>query len=478
MSDNQKHIDLSNDQSRKKTVAVAGATGFLGRWFINEYKDKYNFIALSRRKAKGAPQSGIEWRQVDLYSISKTIEALEGADYALYLVHSMNKSTRLNQGNFEDTDLLLADNFARAAEQNGIEQIIFMGGILPKEKSAEDMSTHLRSRYEVEQMLGARKTALTAIRAGIIIGPGGSSFNIVKKLVSRLPVMACPKWTESETQPISLRDTMTILDHALGNEKFYHKAVEIGHPTIMTYRQMLEETAQIMGKKRFIFSLPFFTVGLSKLWVGYFSDSNAQLVSPLVESLRHTMVVEQSDVLDDMNIEYQPFDEAVKFALENEDAVPPLPSFESGNNERNTVRSFQRLPNPHQASAQWVANRYKHWLPSFLGFLISAREEGDKLQFNLIGFHKPILELTLVAERSDMERQLFYISDGWLVKRKEYGWLEFRSVLNKRYFIAAIHEFVPRLPWYVYVNTQARVHLWVMNRFISYLKNRAEKVSV
>ena len=475
MADQQKHTDAKEDKLMKKTVAVAGATGFIGRWFIEQYKDQYNIIALSRRSAKTKSANGVEWRQVDLYSISKTTEALRGADYALYLVHSMNKSTRLNQGNFEDTDLLLADNFARAAAANNIEQILFMGGILPKE-DVEDMSTHLRSRYEVEQMLGARSAALTAIRAGIIIGPGGSSFNIVKKLVNRLPVMACPQWTESKTQPIALRDVLTIIERCLGNERFYHKAIEVGHPEIMTYREMLEETARIMGKKRIIFSLPFFTVGLSKLWVGYFSDSNAQLVSPLVESLRHTMIVEESEELKALDIDYQGFEEAVKFALDHERDVPPLPQFEYQKAEKNTVRSFQRLPNPHKATAQWVADRYRHWLPSFLGFFISAREDGDLLQFRLLGFKKPLLQLTLIAARSDKERQLFYISDGWLVKRKEYGWLEFRSVLDNRYFIAAIHEFVPRLPWYVYVNTQARVHLWVMNSFIRYLKNRAVKM--
>jgi len=186
----------------KKKLAVAGATGFIGRWFIETYKDKYDIIALSRKKVTPSPNSDIEWRMVDLFSISSSVNALEGVDYALYLVHSMQPSTRLNQSNFEDTDLLLADNFSRAAESCNLKHIIYVGGILPKDDL--NISKHLKSRFEVEQVLGSRKTPLTAIRAGIIIGPGGSSFKIVKKLVEKLPVMACPTWTKSKNQPVDL----------------------------------------------------------------------------------------------------------------------------------------------------------------------------------------------------------------------------------------------------------------------------------
>jgi hypothetical protein len=118
-----------------------------------------------------------------------------------------------------------------------------------------------------------------------------------------------------------------------------------------------------------------------------------------------------------------------------------------------------------------VANRYKRWLPTFFRFFINAKEtsRGD-IGFYLFKGSKPMLQLTLIPDRSDIKRQLFYITGGWLVKRFDYGWLEFREVLGGKYMISAIHEFVPRLPWFVYVNTQARIHLWVMNRFRDYLE--------
>jgi uncharacterized protein YbjT (DUF2867 family) len=455
----------------KKVVAIAGATGYIGKWFMDRYKDQYHIVGLSRREVNHNPEPEIEWRQVELYSISSTTAALRGVDYAIYLVHSMNASTRLNQGSFEDTDLLLADNFSRAAASNGLKQIIYLGGILPKGEPEEEWSMHLKSRLEVEKTLSTGSTALTALRASIIVGPGGSSFDMIKNLVKKLPVMICPKWTESETQPISLKDTLTIIDACLGNEAVYNKPIEIGSPEIMTYQQMLLRTASVMGKKRWIFSVPFFSPGLSKLWVGYFGESPAQLVSPLVESLKHTMTVSEALAFDAKTIAYQSYEEAVRIALGTKDE-PELPSFKSLKREKNTVRSIQRLPNTLGKSAYWAATRYKVWLPVLFKSIIIAKEDEDRIISFYVSFIKaPMLQLSWIKDRSDKKRQLFYITGGWLVRRTNYGWLEFREVLGGKYIISAIHEFVPKIPWFFYVNTQARLHLWVMNRYGRYLNS-------
>ena len=455
----------------KKTIAIAGAGGYIGRWFINKYKAKYNIVALSRREAIQNPDPEVEWRKVELFSITSTIEALQGVDYAVYLIHSMSALTRLDQGSFEDTDLLLADNFSRAAEANNINQILYLGGILPKEVEEEKMSIHLRSRLEVEKTLGERGVPVTALRAGVIVGPGGSSFEMVRNLVRKLPVLMCPKWTTSQTQAISLRDTLTIMDSCIGNPEVFGRAIEIGSPEILSYKGMLEETARVMGKKRFIFTVPVFSVGFSKLWVSYFGETPSKLVSPLVESLKHTLTVSEELKFKEKEIDYLSYEESVKEALDPENKLPALPKFKNDRDVKNTVRSIQRMPNTRHKSALWVANRYKRWLPTFFRFLINAKEtsRGD-IGFYLLKGSKPMLQLTLIPDRSDIKRQLFYITGGWLVKRFDYGWLEFREVLGGKFMISAIHEFVPRLPWFVYVNTQAKIHLWVMNRFRKYLE--------
>lgn len=455
----------------KPTVAIAGAGGYVGRWFIDRFKDRYRIVALSRSDVAEPLDTQVEWRKVEMFSITSTSEALQGVDFALYLIHSMGATTRLNQGSFEDTDLLLADNFVRAAEINQLKQIIYLGGIIPEGKKEEDLSAHLRSRLEVEKTLGSRSVPMTAVRAGIIVGPGGSSFSMIQKLVQKLPIMVCPSWTGSKTQAISLQNTLDILQCCLGNPKAFGKIYEIGSPEVLTCKSMLQQTADVLGKKRFIFSVPFLSVGFSKLWVGYFGESPAKLVAPLIESLKHDMLVASKYRFDLKEIAYDSYSESVRYALAFENAIPRLPKFKKNERIQNTVRSIQRLPNTRHQSALWIANRYKVWLPTFFRFLIRAEENsrGD-LGFFLAYGKKPMLQLTWIPDRSDIKRQLFYISGGWLVKRFDYGWLEFREVLGGKYVISAIHEFVPRLPWFVYILTQAKIHLWVMRSFRKYLE--------
>ncbi|MEO0556281.1 MAG: NAD-dependent epimerase/dehydratase family protein [Bacteroidota bacterium] len=449
-----------------ESIVIAGATGFIGRWFIHQFHKKYKIIALSRSKVKSETYPDVEWRSVDLYSLSSTTAALKGADYGLYLVHSMQPSTRLNQGSFEDTDLLLADNFGRAAERCGLRQIVFIGGILPKQTS--DYSAHLKSRYETEQTLASRTVPVTAIRAGIIVGPGGSSFNIIEKLVKRLPVMACPQWCKSPSQPIDITTMLKILDESFGNEKLYNKAVEVGGANTLTYMELLGKTSRIMHRKRFIFSVPFFTLGFSKLWVALFSNSSIAFVSPLIESLRHDMRIKPNQPYAFAHPEID-IDESIRRALHEN--APNIERRTSAKEEKNTVRSVQRLANPGNKPAAWVAEAYPKWLPTLFKYILKARSTKDETSFQLFGVK--LLRLKYVEERSDQERKLFFIVGGILSKRGDHGWLEFRSVLGNRYIVAAIHEFVPALPWFLYRYTQAVIHLVVMKRFNTFLSNQS-----
>ncbi len=454
----------------KPTIAIAGASGFIGRWFIDTFNETYNIIALSRNEVYEEARANVAWRMADLYSLSSTESALKGADFALYLVHSMSPSTHLNQGTFEETDLLLADNFARSAEKCGLKQIIFVGGILPKDESK--FSRHLRSRFEVEQTLGSRTTPLTTLRAGVIIGPGGSSFEIVEKLVKRLPIMACPKWTKSLSQPIDVDDVLKLISACLGNASTYNKAIEIGGEQVISYMDLLKMTAESMGKKRIIFSIPFFTLGFSKLWVGLFSDSNATLVSPLIESLRHDMTVGKNDIIP--LIEYTNLkDSLLKAIREN---PPKMPKGKMKSIQKNTVRSVQRLPNPGLKSAIWVAQAYPSWLSKKFRYLLKASENDNLVTFQLLGVK--LLELRQIHDRSDTDRQLFFIVGGKLARSTDTGWLEFRSVLDNRYVISAIHQFIPSLPWTIYKYTQAIVHLLVMKSFGSYLSKQSGGIHI
>ena len=200
-------IDLPDKSGKnpKPKVVVAGASGFIGRAVIKALQDRCDLIALSRSAKDDEP--GVEWRSCDLFSLLQCEKAVAGADYAIYLVHSMLPAA-LTQANFEDMDLILADNFARAASNAGIRQIVYLGGLVPQE--TEELSRHLASRLEVEQVLGARDVPLTSLRAALVIGAGGSSFRIMLRLVQRLPAMISPKWTLSKTQVASPRRSTAI----------------------------------------------------------------------------------------------------------------------------------------------------------------------------------------------------------------------------------------------------------------------------
>lgn len=449
------------------TIVIAGATGFVGRWFIETYQNKFNIIGLSRSKVDADPRSNVIWRQVEMYSLSSVTAAIQGADFAIYLVHSMSPSTRLHQGSFEDADLLLADNFARAARRAQLKQIIFMGGLLPQ--NTKDYSRHLRSRLEVERTLSSTGIPTTALRAGIIVGPGGSSFCIIKKLVKRLPALVCPSWTQTKTDPIALKDALAIIEFCLGNPATYNRHIDIAGRKQTTYMDMIATTAEVMGKKRMILPISYVPIWLSKIWVTKITGESRELVGPLVESLEHEMIAEDNDILRQFpnRMDYA---EAARYALEHEGKTPFLPKRLAEKKERNTVRSVQRLPNPYHRSAPWVARMYQYWLPRFFPTLLTVKSEANSATFKMFGI--PLLKLQFIVDRSDERRQLFYVIDGKLVKRRDYGWLEFRNVLDDEYVISAIHEFVPSLPWYIYVATQALVHEWVMNSFGKFLARR------
>ena len=184
-------------------VAVSGSTGFVGKHLISAMIERdFNIIGLTRSHSISS-NSKLEFRTCDLYSLLDAERSLEGCDVAIYLVHSMNPSVRLSQGTFIDFDFLLADNFAKACERNKIKRIIYVSGIVP---FGNLTSAHLKSRYEVEKTLLKHKTPLTTFRTGIVLGPEGSSFDMIRKIINRLPIILLPRWTLNKIQVLSIKD--------------------------------------------------------------------------------------------------------------------------------------------------------------------------------------------------------------------------------------------------------------------------------
>jgi hypothetical protein len=286
--------------------------------------------------------------------------------------------------------------------------------------------------------------------------------------------MACPEWTKSLNQPIDILNALEIIRWCVDNKSTFNKPLEIGGNQIITYMDLLKITAKKMNKKRLIFSLSFITIGLSKLWVSVITGTSKFLVSPLIESLKHTMTINPENMVT-CEINYISLEDSVEKALNPKDKIPENPEFIKTSSEKNTVRSVQRIANPSERTVKFIARIYPIWLTKTFAGLVDANFDGQYVKFSFFNF--VLLELKVIKSRSDDKRQLFFITGGILVKRNDLGWLEFRSVLDDEYLIAGIHEYVPKLPWIVYKFTQAKVHLIVMKQFEKFLLGVPKKYS-
>jgi uncharacterized protein YbjT (DUF2867 family) len=448
-------------RAARPRVAVAGATGFVGRALLPALAEHADVVGLCRGAPPAAPE-GVAWRRCDLFSLRETEAALAGVDVAYYLVHSMLPSARLTQGRFEDLDLLLADNFGRGAARAGVQRIVYLGGLLPPgDESA--LSPHLASRLEVERALGAHGVPVTALRAALVVGPGGSSLDILVKLVERLPVMLCPAWTLTPSAPIALDDVIAALAHCLGDEETRGRVCELGGPEVLSYREMMRATARALGRRRGFFPVPFLSPRLSQLWVITVTGAPRALVAPLVESLRHPMVPRERWLQERMGRPGQPFGEALAAALA---ARAPQPA--------SLVRSVQRLPLPPGWDAERVAHEYVSWLPRFVRPLVRVRHEGERVLLGAPGLARPLLTLEHQPERGGADRALFEIRGGLLAGPPAGNpRLEFRLAPDGAHVLAAVQDFRPRLPWWLYRLTQARLHALVMWAFGRHLARQA-----
>lgn len=457
-----KAIVLNSASMRK--VLIAGASGFIGRALIDHLLETtdLHLVGLSRRDQM-SHHPRLTWKRCDLYSLKDIDLAMEGCESAYYLVHSMLPSASLSQGKFYDFDLIMADNFVRAAHQHKLKHIIFLGGMIPE---TTELSWHLRSRHEVELTFVRSGIKTTALRAGLIIGPGGSSFAILQRLVERLPLMVCPNWTKTRSQPVALRDILQVLKRAILEEELQGKIYDIGGPEVLTYQELIKKTGALVRKDRPIFTVNIIPLALSRLWVTLITGMPKNLVYPLVLSLRHEMLVEEVrswPYPDDLKTSLE---EALHRALEHETKT----AFKGHKPSARDVRSVQRLVLPPGKTALWTAEEYFRWLPQFFSTLVKVEVVGEQCTFYLINPRIKILILEKSLERSAPDRQLLYVVGGLLSAQSDRGRLEFREVLERRYVIAALHEFRPALPWYIYRWTQAIVHIIVMRAFGEHLK--------
>ncbi len=270
-------------------VLVTGATGYIGGRLVPELLEVgYTVRCLARtpQKLDGRPwRDRVEVVQGDIRNPDDLRRALDGCDAAHYLVHSMD-----GEGDFRERDRRAALTFRDAAAAAGVKRIVYLGGLGDEEDAS--LSSHLRSRHEVGQILASGPVAVTELRAAIIIGSGSASFEMLRNLTEVLPVMTTPRWVDTRCQPIAVRDVLYYLVEALGLAEGADRVYEIGGPDVLTYRQMMHMYAQAAGlRKRVIIPVPVLTPKLSSLWVGLVTPIPSGLARPLIDSLVNEVIV-------------------------------------------------------------------------------------------------------------------------------------------------------------------------------------------
>lgn len=458
------HSQLSNPTENIR-VTITGASGFIGRQLIASAPECWQVNALSRGKAKSRV-GNISWRQADLFSLQSSTDALKDTDVAIYLVHSMLPSTRLFQGSFADADLLIADNFARACVKNGVQQIIYLGGLMP----TGNVSKHLESRQEVEEVFKGCEIPYTIFRAGMVAGQGGSSFEILRNLVANLPGMILPKWTQAKTQVIYIDDLVRLLKTAVMNRDFFNRIIDAVNGESLNYESLIRTTCRALGKRPVLFRVPINSTKFSKLWVSIFGKTHHELASPLIDSLLCELPQAPPSELVEPLISERSFAGMLEKILKI--------SAEQTTRQKtklihpNTVRSIQRLPSVPSVNCDEIAREYEDWLPkTMLGLIkVESNARSGLVTFNFRGLAWPLLILKPIIGESDLRRAKFHIVGGLLSKRSDCGWLEFRQIANGKFTLVSINEFVPTLPWYLYRFTQAVLHKWTMTSFAEHLK--------
>lgn len=294
-------------------ILLTGATGYIAQRLLPELLGSgfeviccvRDIARFDRAKYKTENLSVIE---ADFLKPGTLHNIPDDIDAAYYLIHSMSSST----GSFEKMEEESAANFRDRIQQTKVRQVIYLSGIV----NEDSLSRHLSSRRNVERILGSALYSLTTLRAGIIIGSGSASFEIIRDLVEKLPVMIAPKWLNTRSQPIAIKNVIEFLSGVLLNEMTFNSAYDIGGPDILTYKEMLLAFARVRGLKRRILTVPVMTPRLSSYWLYFITSTSYFLAQNLVDSMKIEVICKENNLQDILSIKPMNYEDAIKEAFE------------------------------------------------------------------------------------------------------------------------------------------------------------------
>lgn len=454
-------------------ILITGANGYIGQRLIPVLLEQgHTLYCCVRNKARFESEHAHERLLIVEMDFLNPVSAQlpTGIDVAYYLIHSMSSDT----GSFDEAEAICARNFLKQIEATETKQIIYLSGIV----NAQNLSKHLFSRLQVEEILNEGKIPLTVLRAGIIVGSGSASFEIIRDLVEKLPVMITPKWLNTKCQPIGVRNVIQFLTGVLGREDCYEASFDIGGSEVLTYKEMLLQFAKERKLKRTIWTVPVMTPKLSSYWLYFVTSTSYPLAINLVNSMKVDVVCRPNDLAARLHIELIPYRQAVQMAFakieQNLVGSSWKDAFISSNTPQEMMKyinvpSFgcfkdlkrRELPDTHEQVLNnvWSIGGAKGWyyanrLWRIRGFLdklvggvglrrgrtnINTIDPGDALDFWRV----------LIADKAQ-KRLLLYAE----MKLPGEAWLEFKIVEdNRKWYLTQEATFRPkglwgRLYWY------------------------------
>ncbi|WOD43730.1 SDR family oxidoreductase [Hwangdonia lutea] len=326
-------------------ILVTGATGYIGKRLIPLLINEGHQVICCVRDKLRTDESYKNEAQIEIVEADflkpETLKTIpKDIDVAYYLIHSMSNSSK----DFESLEEKCAKNFKTILETTKVKQVIYLSGIT----NEEELSKHLRSRQNVEQVLASNHYATTIFKAGIIVGSGSSSFEIIRDLVEKLPFMIAPKWLNTKTQPLAVRDVLAFLSNAVGQTKLYNKTYDVFGPEILTYKQLLLQFAEVRNLKRYILTVPVMTPKLSSYWLYFVTSTSYKLATSLVDSMGVQIIGKPSNINEILKVNPLTYKQAVSLAFEKIEQNSIISSWKdsmvSSGRLRNNLHKYVNVP--------------------------------------------------------------------------------------------------------------------------------------
>jgi uncharacterized protein YbjT (DUF2867 family) len=326
-------------------ILLTGTTGYIAKRLLPVLLEQGHEVICSVRDKNRLPKDGIyNHTRVSLFEADYLNEIsynkiLDGVDAAYYLIHSMSSGI----DDFERLEAESASNFVNLINKTTAKQIIYLGGITNETK----LSRHLASRKNVEDVLKRGKVPVTILKAGIIVGSGSASFEIIRDLVEKLPIMIAPKWLKTKHQPIAIRNVIESLTGVLLNEKTFNRSFDIGGPDVLSYKEMLQRFAEVRGLKRVILSVPVMTPRLSSYWLYFVTATSYKLAVNLVNSMKVEIVARDNDLVKMLDLNLISYKDAIKLAFQKIEQNMVVSSWKDSlvsSSRENSLQSHINIP--------------------------------------------------------------------------------------------------------------------------------------